>query len=141
MRRFIQVPQNKSPLSGVDRVVHRRSQEAIERRKQKQLEREKLKTQYEIASQIVLNYSWRDPINGEIVFTEQSCKDSKGNSFTFKTFLEKKLLQKFGHVPQHALNHELGELLNRFNFNKIHSTFTYYNRERQPSKNEWFSCK
>ena len=89
--------------------------------KQKQIKRlkkleeqERQKTEYQIAARIVLDYSWQDQVTGEKVFTEEMCKDKHGNVFTFKVMLEKKLIAKFGCVPQHALNHELGESLNRF---------------------------
>lgn len=91
-----------------------RSKEAIERRKKKQEERERQKSEREIASRIVLDYSWHDQTTGEAVFTEERCKDKHGNIFTFKIMLEKKLIAKFGFTPEYALNHQLGECLNRF---------------------------
>jgi hypothetical protein len=85
----------------------KRSLEAKKRREQKI-------SNYKIASILLLRYSWKDLTNGEVVFTEQKCRDGKGNVFTFKTVIENKLLQQFGYVPEHALNHECGDVLNRF---------------------------
>jgi len=68
-----------------------------------------------LSRNIVLDYSWRDIINGEIVYTDQPCgKDPEGNIYTYKILLKNKLKQTFGFVPSHALNHEYGEVLNRF---------------------------
>ena len=50
---------------------------------------------------IVLSYSFHDLENGEKVFTVE-----------FKSIVEKKLKIRFGCLPD--LNHEYGEVLNRF---------------------------
>ena len=93
----------------------KRSRESRERRERLRKEREQQKSEYERAHRIVLDFSWQDQITGEKVFTDETCgEDSHGNKYTFKLFLEKKLVATFGFTPQHALEYEFGEVLNRF---------------------------
>ena len=98
-----------------EKLIHRRSRESKQRRKQERIEQEKRKNDYKIANGIVLDFSWQDQVTREKVFTDVPCgEDKKGNRYTFKILLEEKLIAKFGFTPEHALNHELGESLNRF---------------------------
>ena len=59
------------------------------------------------AISILHRYSWKDPINGELVFTPEG-----------KTIVSWKLKENFGDgYPTFPLNHEYGEVLNRFKMN------------------------
>lgn len=77
---------------------NKRSPQAQDRREQKRLERERANT-------ITLNYSFHDLQKnpGEIVFIEDNIKT-----------LKKLLTEEFGCVPQHAVDHSFGDVLNRF---------------------------
>lgn len=70
--------------------------------------REKRKESYrKKANNITLDYSFCDRLKviGEIVFTEETLP-----------LVTEKLKEEFdGAVPQHAVNHEYGEVLNHFN--------------------------
>ena len=98
----------------------KRSLQAKERRRLKKLlqeqKLEQKQAKMEISRLMVLDFSWRDPINREVVFTDISCgKQKNGEVITYRTLLYSKLSDRFGgEVIQHALDHELGEVLNRF---------------------------
>jgi hypothetical protein len=80
-------------------LVHQPSQEKRNKRFRKWQEyREEL----DIANNIVLSFSWHDLENGEKVYAAE-----------FEPIIKAKLQEKFEFIPQHALNHEFGEVLNR----------------------------
>jgi hypothetical protein len=63
-------------------------------------------TEWKRANNITLNYSFCDRLKviGEIVFTKETLP-----------LVTEKLKEEFGGaVPEHALNHEFGEVLNHF---------------------------
>ena len=83
-------------------MVHKRSKAAKKRRLDERTRRQK---ELEDSRSIVLRYSWRDreDVIGELVFTEQNIE-----------IIESKLKTQFGCVPNHAVDHDFGEVLNRF---------------------------
>ena len=88
-------------------MTHRgkRSTKASNRRNEKFCEHteKQKKNPRDIANWIVLSFSLHDPYNGDIVWhpeTEAAILD--------------KLRAKFDCVPMHAVNHEYGDVLNRF---------------------------
>jgi len=107
-------------------MTHRRSKKARERREKKRQEHLKYLSDKEKASNILHRYSWRDSINGELVFTEEG-----------KYIVEWKLKENFGDgYPVFPLNHEFGDVLNRFLL-KAPPLHTYhYSRGRGQCKNE-----
>lgn len=86
-------------------MTHRgkRSQEGNNKQAQKFCEYTERQRDRDVANAIVLNFSLTDPYNGEVVWhseTEQVIRD--------------KLQAKFDCVPQFAVDHEFGDVLNRF---------------------------
>ena len=99
-------------INGETCLANKRSKEARERRK---LKRKQRLSDHEQATSLLLRYSWRDQINGESVFTQEMCRGKDGKSFSFKTLIELKLAEQFGDgYPVFPLDHEYGEVLNRF---------------------------
>ena len=94
----------------------KRSKNGKHNQEKRRKEYEQKIAENEVARIIVLDFSWRDSVTREVVFTDMPCgRDKHDNVITYKDFLYARLSQKFGgKVPCSALNHEFGEVLNRF---------------------------
>lgn len=92
------------------------SKEARERREQKRRQHIQMLSQLERAHSIVLRYSWRDINNKESVFTNQTMYTTdEGVEVSYKDFLHIKFKEQFGEgYNVSPLNHDFGEVLNRF---------------------------
>jgi hypothetical protein len=68
------------------------------------LKRRKREAEYLIAHRITLDFAFYDPIRADKVYTVESEK-----------IIRTELKEAFsGAVPEHAVNHEFGEVLNHF---------------------------
>lgn len=94
-----------------------RSKESYDRRLNEYEVWLKWKAEEDRARRIVLDYSYRDIENREVVFTKD-----------FWPIVEKKLKAKYhGGVPMHAINDlEFGDVLNRFPLRVQQRTMKYY---------------
>ena len=101
-------------------MAHRRSshgrlkqEQRRQRRQQKRIEYLRQQTENSIAQALLMRYSWRDPINKEVVHTEESA-----------VIVKQKLETQFeGGCPMFVLEHDYGEVLNR----RIYSAPPIYN--------------
>jgi len=114
------VPYLDYGISGRIILSNKRSKQARKRKKELQQERSRRQKELETAHSIVLRYSWRDKqkIIGELVYKPENVD-----------IIEQKLKMQFGYTPNHALNHDFGEVLNRFKLKSppLH-TYTYGGR-------------
>jgi len=99
------VPYLDYGISGRIILSNKRSKQARKRKKELQQERSRRQEELETAHSIVLRYSWRDKqkIIGELVYKPENVD-----------IIEQKLKMQFKYIPNHALNHDFGEVLNLF---------------------------
>jgi len=86
-------------------MTHRgkRSQQGITKQATRFCEYTERQQKRDIANYITLTYSLHDPFNGDIVWHPET-----------ESVILDKLRAKFDCVPMHAVNHEYGDVLNRF---------------------------
>ena len=83
-------------IEDVPSITHVHSQ-------QKKLQHRLKWEQQQFANRITLDFSYHDLINGEIVYTVEH-----------SPIVANQLKQVFGYIQECAVNHEFGDVLNRF---------------------------